>query len=51
VDHIDTIQQAQTMDRSSVRVRATELFDTDRIVDEVIVSLHDLSARIGRRRD
>lgn len=40
VAFMGSIEQAHAMDRSGVRNRAAELFDTDRIMDAVITSLH-----------
>ena len=37
---MEAIEQAQSMDRHSVRDRAAEQFDTARIADSVIESLH-----------
>jgi len=37
---MDAIEQAQSMDRQSVRDRTTEQFDTERIIDDVITDLH-----------
>lgn len=37
---MESIEQAHAMDRSRVRNRAAELFDTDRIMDAVITSLY-----------
>ena len=37
---MEAIEQAQAMDRHSVRDRAAEQFDTDRIVDSVITAVN-----------
>ena len=37
---LDAIEQAQAMDRQSVRDRAAEQFDTERIVDSVITAVN-----------
>ena len=37
---MESIEQTQAMDRADVQCRAAELFDTDRIMDAVITSLH-----------
>jgi hypothetical protein len=42
---IEAIEQPQSMDRHGVRKRAALEFDSDRIVDSVIASLH--AARLG----
>jgi hypothetical protein len=39
------IEQAQSMDRHSVRERAAEQFDSDRIVDSIITAVN--KARLG----
>ena len=39
-EYLESIEQAQAMDRSGVRNRAAQLFDTERIMDAVITSLH-----------
>ncbi len=42
---MEAIEQAQSMDRHSVRERAASEFDTDRIVDRVITAVN--KARLG----
>ena len=42
---MEAIEQAQAMDRHSVRDRAAEQFDTDRIVDSIITAVN--TARLG----
>ena len=42
---MEAIEQAQSMDRHSVRERAAEQFDTDRIVDSIITAVN--KARLG----
>ncbi len=42
---MEAIEQAQSMDRQTVRDRAAEQFDTDRIIDDVITALN--TARLG----
>ena len=37
---MDAIEQAQALDRHSVRDRAAEQFDTDRIVDSIITAVN-----------
>ena len=37
---MEAIEQAQAMDRHSVRERAAEQFDTDRIVDSSITAVN-----------
>ena len=37
---MEAIEEAQGMDRHSVRDQAAEQFDNDRIVDDVITPLH-----------
>ena len=37
---MDAIEKAQSMDRHSVRDRAAEQFDTDRIVDSIITAVN-----------
>jgi hypothetical protein len=46
---MEAIEQAQAMDRHSVRDRAAEEFDTDRILDSVITakSTHRLTAGVA----
>ncbi len=43
--YLEAIEQAQAMDRHSVRDRAAEEFDTDRIVDSIITAVN--KARLG----
>jgi hypothetical protein len=45
---MEAIEQTQAMDRADVRCRAAELFDTDRIMDAVITSLHPTRLSGGR---
>lgn len=42
---MEAIKQAQAMDRHSVRDRAAEDFDTERIVDSIITAV--TKARLG----
>ena len=42
---LGAIEQAQAMDRHSVRDRATELFDTERIMADVVTPLN--TAQLG----
>jgi hypothetical protein len=42
---MESIKQAQSMDRHSVRERAAEEFDSDRIVDSIITAVN--KARLG----
>jgi hypothetical protein len=37
---MEAIEQAQAMDRHSVRKRAARKFDTDRIVDSIITAVN-----------
>ena len=50
VAFMESIEQAHAMDRSGVRSRAAELFDTERVMDAVITSLDPtrLSGGAGR---
>ncbi len=43
---MDALEQAQTLDRYSVRDRAADQFDSDRIVDSIITAVN--KARLGR---
>jgi hypothetical protein len=42
---LNAIEQAQSIERDSVRERAAEQFDTDRIVDSIITAVN--KARLG----
>ena len=42
---MEAIEQAQSVDRRSVRGRAAEQFDTDQIMDAVIAALHTASQK------
>ena len=44
-DYLEAIEQAQALDRHSVRDRAAQQFDTDRIVDSIITAVN--KARLG----
>lgn len=43
---MEAIEEAQSMDRHSVRERAARQFDTDRIVESVITSLHSIRMKV-----
>ena len=45
-DVMEAIEQAQTLDRHSVRDRAAEEFDSDRIVDSIITAGDRHSGRV-----
>jgi len=44
---MEAIEQAQSMERYSVRDRAAEEFDTDRIVGDVVAALHSASQKVS----
>ena len=44
-DFMEAMEQAQVMDRHSVRDRASDVFDTNRIVDSIITTVN--TARLG----
>jgi hypothetical protein len=43
---MEAIEQAQALDRHSVRERAAEEFDSDQIVAAVITGLHSLRLKV-----
>ena len=48
--YLEAIEQAQAMDRHSVRGRAAEEFDTDRILDSVITAVNTVRLAGGIER-